>query len=412
MSFVDRVKRAFGDKTETKAISLSSDDALELFGSVPTIAGPSINATTALRVPAVFSSVALISGAAGSLPAKVFRRALGGKRTHLDHPAYRLVHDEANEWTSAGQLRTQLTVDALLHGNGFAIVDRTSEGTPFSLRRLAPGSVQCRHEDDGEPFYLVQVKGKNQQRLSFRDVLHLPAPLGLSPITAGKEAIGIASVLERHAAQLFASGARPAGVISNESPAGGESGSKAIAGIIKQWRAWQSQSNGNPLILDSGWKYSQEAMTSVDAQFIESRKFQLQEIARLFRVPPSMLFDLDKSSYAKSEQAWQDFKTNTLEHWLDAWTWAYERVLLTPEERTDGLYIEFVIDSLLSADATTRATTYGQYRAMGAMTANEVRSGLNLPAMEGGDELNNPNITTPDKSETISDSRKPEEAAE
>ena len=134
-------------------------------------------------------------------------------------------------------------------------------------------------------------------------------------------------------------------------------------------------------------------MTSTDAQFLESRRFQIEEIARLFRVPPPMLFDLQRATWSNSEEMFQQFLTMTLRPWLDAWAWAYARCLLSADERRLGVYVEFVIDDLLTANAATRATVYGQYRAMGAMNANEVRNGLNLPHVAGGDTFANPNIT-------------------
>jgi HK97 family phage portal protein len=393
---VKELKRWIRGETEQKSVSLSDPDALGIFGVTPTIAGPSINAATALRVPAVFSAIALASGAIGSLPAKVFLAAAdqGGKRAAKDHPAYRLVHDEANDWTSAGELRGQLTADALLHGSGYAFANRVN-GRVIEFIRLDPRSITVKiDEASGEPSYVHRVDTR-ERTYSFRDILHIAAPLGVSPISAGKEAIGLASVLERRAAQLFGSGARPSGILSQEKGlgAGADGGQQRVNNLRKAWRAWQSGNSSDPLILDEGLTYTQAEMTSTDAQFLENRRFQIEEIARLFRVPPPMLFDLERATWSNSEEMAQQFLTLTLRPWLDAWEWAYARVLLSAEERAEGYYVEFILDDLLSANAATRATTYAQYRAMGAMTANEVRSGLNLPAMPGADTLDNPNIT-------------------
>ncbi|MEO9335967.1 phage portal protein [Mesorhizobium sp. SB112] len=401
MSIIESVKTAIGIDTEKKSVPLTNPFALEIFGAAPTIAGPSINATTALRVPAVFSAIVLLSGAIGSLPAKLFcrhvsdeRSGTGGKRTANDHPAYRLIHDEANEWTSAGEFRRALTTDALLHDHGFAHVGRNFAGRPVLFTRLDPRSITIRFDEiSGEPSYIQRDAKNREQVFSFRDILHISSPLDLSPIKAGREAIALSSVLERHAAQLFGSGARPSAILSKEGKAGADNGATVIANIKKAWRNWQSNGNNDPLILDDGWKYDPATMTSTDAQFLENRRFQLEEIARLFRIPPPMLFDLTRATWSNSEEMAQQFLTLTLRPWLEAWEWAYARVLLSPEERADGFYIEFVLDDLLSANAATRATTYGQYRAMGALTANEVRSGLNLPAIAGADKLDNPHIT-------------------
>lgn len=412
MRVVDQFKRFWKGPTESKSVGLNSPDAFELFGAFPTIAGPSINAATAIRVPAVYSAIALVSGAIGSLPAKVFRAVdQGGKRAAKDHPAYRLVHDEANDWTSASQLRAALTADALLHGDGYAFANRVN-GRVIEFIRLDPRTITVKLDDaSGEPTYVQRDHKGRERSFHYLDILHLASPLGVSPITLGKEAIGLASVLERHAAQLFGRGARPSAILSKESKAGGsEAGTTVIRNIKSAWRNWQEAGAADPLFLDDGWKYDPATMTSTDAQFLENRRFQIEEIARLFRVPPPMLFDLTRATWSNSEEMFQQFLTLTLRPWLDAWEWAYARTLLTADERADGHYVEFVIDDLLTADAATRATTYGQYRAMGALTANEVRAGLNRAPISGGDTLDNPNIT-PGKPVGRNDNRPREEAA-
>ncbi|RWD80604.1 MAG: phage portal protein [Mesorhizobium sp.] len=366
-----------------------------IFGAQNTVAGPAINATTALRVPAVYSAIVLITGTIGSLPAKVFEAAASGRRTAKDHAAYRLVHDEANEWTSAGALREQLTADALLHDHGFALANRVNDRV-VEFNRLDPRSVTIKADEiTSEPVYEVR-EGTRIRRHDYRDILHISAPLGLAPIKAGREAIGLAVTLEAHAAKLFGNGARPSAVIWNENPAGGngDGGAKTISNMRTAWRqTFGAGNNGDPLFLDGGWQHRQVALTSVDAQFAEMRTEQVVEIARLFRIPPHLLFELSRATWSNAEEMFQSFLTLTLRPWLDAWEWAYARVLLTPEERAAGYYVEFVIDDLLTANAATRALTYQQYRAMGAMTANEVRAGLNLAPKDGGDVLSNPNIT-------------------
>jgi len=395
---------------ETKSISLIDPLAFELFGAVTTTAGPSITAATAIRVPAVYSAIALISGAIGSLPAKVFETADSGKRTSKNHPAYRLVHDEANPWTSAGQLRAKLTIDALLYDHGYAVAVRVN-GVVKEFVRLDPRTVTIKTDAaTGEPFYEVQnATGKRTYR--FEDILHISAPLDVAPIKAGREAIALASILERCASQLFANGARPSGVLTKEAKAGSsaDNGASVITNIKKAWRAWLANSNGDPLILDNGWTYNQATMTSTDAQFAEMRVEQTNEIARVFRVPPHLLFELSRATWSNAEEMFQSFLTLTLRSWLDAWEWAYARCLLTADERAAGYFVEFVIDDLVTANTETRAETYAKYRAMGVLTANEVRAGLNREPLDGGDELSNPNITpgrsaaNDSKYETVSD---------
>nr|WP_184702506.1 phage portal protein [Aminobacter aganoensis] len=388
------VKKSLGYGSEQKALPLSDPAIAELFGVIPSASGVAVTASTALRVPAVLQAVRLISETVGSLPCKLYREEGDSKEAAKD-TAYKLTHNRANDWTSAGQLRVDLTADALMHGAGYAQVARTSDDRPFELHRLAPGTVQRRFEDDGEPFYLVQQANNRQVRLSYRDVLYLPAFGCASPITLGKEAIGVAMVLERHASQFFGSGARPSGVISNEGKAlgGDDSGAKTIGNILKSFRNWRQSANGDPLILDGGWKFDQPAMTSTDAQFLENRLEQVREIARIFGVPPHMLYELSRATWSNAEQMAASFLQLCLRPWLDRWQDAYATVLLTDDER-DDLYFEFVIDDLQRADAAGRAEIFGKLVAMRAMTPNEVRAAMNLPAIAGGDELANPYTTT------------------
>lgn len=405
------LKAKFGGVTDQKSVTLSDPLALEIFGITPTISGASVTPATALRVPSVYSAIALIAGATGALPAKVFAAEDGGKRTAHDHPAYRLVHREANDWTSAGELRARLTADALLYNQGgFAYANRVN-GRVIEFIRLDPASVTVKADKTtGEPIYEAR-DGNRVRTYPYTEILHIRAPLDLAPINAGREAIALASVLEQHAARLFAGGARPSSVIEKDNKFGGSDGGvTSIANVRKMYRAWRANDATEPLILDDGLKLKPVTMTSVDAQFLEMRIEQVNEIARVFRVPPHLLFELSRATWSNAEEMFQSFLTLTLRSWLDAWEWAYARVLLSPEERAAGFYVEFVIDDLLTANAATRATVYAQFRSMGAMTANEVRAGLNLAPLAGGDTLANPNIT-PGTSATVADLPAKKEAA-
>ena len=379
--------RLFG-KPETKALTLTDPAAFDLFGMSPTATGIYVSGNSALRVPAVACAVALISETIGAMPAKV--HLSDTKEAAKDHAAYKIIHDEANEWTSAGQLREDLTIDALLTGSGYAYVTRLSDGTPFELHRLDPSTVKADHEPDGEPFYIVQTADQGQRRYSYRDILHVQPFGGVSPITLGREAIALSLAFEGHIASLFANGARPSGIIKSDKMLDVEAKKK----IAASWFNTHAGRNaGGTAILDEGMTYDQLSMTLADAQFAENRLEQIREIARVFRVPPTMLFELTRGTWSNTEEMARQFYAITLKPWLTSWAWAYSRVLFTPEERT-AFYVEFVTDDLLTTNAAARAAAYGQYRSMGAMTANEVRSGMNLSPHADGNSLANPYTTS------------------
>ncbi len=386
------IKNTLGVGVEKKALSLTDPGIEDVFGVIPVASGVSVTASSAMRVPAVLQAVRLISETAGSTPLKLYRDQDGSKEAAKDHPAYRLVHDRANEWTSAGQFRTELTADALLYGAGYAVVDRASDGRPIFMRRLLPGSVQRRFEDHGEPFYLVTDASNRQVRLSFRDVLYLPSFLDTSPVALGKEAIGLAMILERYGAEFFRNKAMMKPMLTVKPGASDDQTKTRLTNIMRSFKRANADQN-MPVMITSEIKDTNLTMTSTDAQFIENRLEQINEISRIFSVPPTMLYQLDRGTWSNTEQMAAGFLQLCLRPWLDKWQDAYATVLLTDDERDDH-YFEFVIDDLQRADAAGRAEIFGKLVAMRAMTPNEVRAAMNLPAMEGGDELANPYTTT------------------
>jgi HK97 family phage portal protein len=390
---VSSAKKALGFPVEQKAYSLNSSDFAEIVGLRSTYSGVNIGGKSALYVPAVLQAVRLISETIGSLPCKVYHETEAGKLPAKDHSAYRIVHKRANEWTGAGDLRTRLTADALLHGNGFAKVVPFEDGRPFELHRLKPGKVTILEDDvTGAPVYRVQEAGGSRD-YPHTEILHIPSFLSTSPITFGKEGIGLAAILERHGAQFFGSGARPTGIITNEKPQGSENGKKTADNIRASFREWQRDASGDPLVLDNGWTYNAPVMTSTDAQFLENRLEQVREIARIFGVPPTMLFELTRGTWSNTEQMGAQFLQLCLRPWLDRWTDAMTTVLFSEDEQEDH-YFEFVTDDLMRADAASRTTNMTALVTNRIMTPNEVRAILNMPPLPGGDELTNPHTTS------------------
>ncbi|SMG45152.1 phage portal protein, HK97 family [Paracoccus sp. J56] len=368
---------------EQKAVTPAAPDLSHLFGITLTRSGVPITAQTALRVPAVNCAIGLISEGCGNLPFKLYDRET--REAQKDHPAYKLIHGEANPWTSAEELREQLTRDAMLTGHGFAQVVRNGIGQPLELHRIDPGAVSIETDDYGEPFYRIRLKGGGETVLPYTDVLHISTLDGVSPIAHAREAIGLTLAAEQHLGDWFAQSGRPSGYIGFEGGLQPAEAEKIVAG-------WGQLKSGSTAILDRGAKYHPLSTSNTDAEFFDNRVEQIREIARAFRVPPTMLFELSRGTWSNTEQMGQQFLTLTLRPWLKRWQAAYARVLLSPEERK-GLYIEAETKDLMSVSFAEQATAYSQYVAMRAMTPNEVRAGLNLPPMKGGDELLNPYIT-------------------
>ena len=311
-------KFGFGS-VEQKSVSFSDPGINALFGMYPTSSNIDVSSESAMRVPAVLCAVTTISEKIGDLPAKVFSN--GTKETAREHPAYKLVHDAANDWTSAAQLRVDLTTDALLQSNGYALVIRSDDGRPLELHRLDPGKVQCKHDNDGTPFYLVSVD-RGQTRYEYTDMLHIRPFGGVSPIVLGREAIALSIAFERHIASHFANGGRPSGVITSKKSLDAEAKRK----IAASWFTTHSGVNaGGTAILDEEMAYEQLSATLADSQFAENRLEQIREIARVFRIPATMLGELTRGTWSNTEQMSRQFYVVCLQPWLTAWAWAYCR---------------------------------------------------------------------------------------
>lgn len=362
--------------------------------------GVSVNADVAMRVPAVNAAVTLITTSVGTLPCKVYRQVDDGKEVATDHAAYALVHDEGNDWQSAGKVRELITVDAIMHGDGYGFVNKAGN-KPVEILHLPRSNVAVEYLDSGEPRYRV---GKTLYKPD--QIIHVQSPsidgkTGLGLIRAGREAIGLAVLLERTSARLFKNNSRPGGVLSFK----GQLRTSTVERIGAAWKAAHGGDNsGGVAVLDQAGEYRPVSFTSVESQHQEQRNFSIGEISRLTRVPITMLQELSKGTFSNTEQQALQFLQLCLLPWLKAWTDAYRRTLLTKEERA-GHSIEFVVEDLLRADTQARAAAYAQFRSAGVMTANDVRRKENLPALPDGDSLSSPYTTA---GRPASDNQKPE----
>lgn len=385
---------ALGLSVEQKAYSLNSIDFADLIGVRPTHSGVNLNGQSALYVPAVLQAIRLISETIGSIPCKLHRKT--AEEEAEDHSAHRIVHKRANEWTGSRDLFTRLTDDALSYGSGYALVTRV-DGRPFELHRLKPGTVTALEDSlTGAPVYRVSRPNGGSVDYPFIDILRISSFRDTSPIVFGKEAIGLATILERDAAQFFGSGRRAAAKLTNESkvlPENPQTAAVTVGNILKTYRSWQSDANRDPLLLDGGWKHESETMTSTDAQFLENRVFQIDEIARIFGVPPHLLFNLDRATWGNAETMGATFLQLCLRPWLDRWQDALATVLLSEDEQDDH-YFEFVVDDLMRADAASRTANQAALVTNRIMSPNEARAILNLPPHPGGDDLINPHTTS------------------
>lgn len=364
----------------------------ELFGAMPATSGVSVTPQNAMRSPAVRAAVEAISEAIGTLPVHVYKRDGEARERARDHAAYKLLHDDANEWTPATGFKEQLTRDALLHGNGYAFINRDRDGKPLEFIRLHPTAVSVELDKiTSEPVYRLS-DGTNHRLLDRRDVFHIAAPSidgvsGASPVQQCKEAIGVNIAIERHVARLFANHGRPSEAIVLPN----KFNTEALAKIKASWRSMIE--TGMPAFLEEGTDYKQLTFTSADAQTLELWQHSVLEICRAFRVPPHLVFELGRATWGNAGEMGAAFLRFTLDRWIKAWQGEIRLKLIAPEDR-DTFYAEFMVDDLLRSDLAARADAYGKLIAARVLNPNEVRAMENRAPYEGGDEFANPNITT------------------
>lgn len=376
-----------------------------------TSSGKYVTERSAMQMTAVYCCVRILSEAVASLPLQFYRYTDdGGKEKAVEHPLYFLLHDEPNPEMTSFIFRETLMTHLLLWGNAYSQIIRNGKGEVVALYPLIPDRMKVDRDEHGRLYYEYTVydsddvdgrKGTNKVgrtvRLQPHDVLHIPGLgfdglVGYSPIAMAKNAIGLAIATEEYGSKFFANGAAPSGVL--EHPGTIKDPSK----VRESWQAtFGGSGNANKIaVLEEGMKYTPISISPEQAQFLETRKFQIDEIARIFRVPPHMIGDLEKSSFNNIEQQSLEFVKYTLDPWVSRWEQAMVRALLTPDEKKK-YFFKFNVDGLLRGDYQSRMNGYATARQNGWMSANDIRELENLdriPAEQGGDlYLINGNMT-------------------
>ena len=361
-----------------------------------TTSGKTVTERSAMQMTAVYSCVRILSEAVAGLPLHLYRyKEDGGKEKALDHPLYRLLHDEPNPEMSSFVFRETLMTHLLLWGNAYAQVIRNGKGEVIALYPLMPNKMSVDRDENGRLYY-TYYRGSDEAMksrdfaviLQPSDVLHIPGLgfdglVGYSPIAMAKNAIGMAIACEEYGAKFFANGAAPGGVLEHPG---------TIKDPQRVRESWQStfggSGNANKIaVLEEGMKYTPIGISPEQAQFLETRKFQINEIARIFRVPPHMVGDLEKSSFSNIEQQSLEFVKYTLDPWVTRWEQSIQRALLSQGEKA-VYFAKFNLEGLLRGDYQSRMNGYAIGRQNGWMSANDIRELENLdriPAEEGGD---------------------------
>ena len=356
-----------------------------LFGE--TSSGKNVNERSAMRVTAVYACVRVLSEAIASLPLHLYKKiSRFGKEKAIEHPLYEILHNEPNPEMTSFVFRETLMSHLLLWGNAYAQIIRNGKGQILALYPLMPNRMTVDRDSNGEIYYKYftnESDNKNLKRLSQinikkEEIFHVPGLgfdglVGYSPIAMAKNAIGMAIATEEYGAKFFANGASPSGVL--EHPGNIKDPDK----LRESWnKLFQGSANSHKIaILEEGLKYQPIGISPNEAQFLETRKFQIDEIARIFRVPPHMVGDLDKSSFSNIEQQSLEFVKYTLDPWVARWEQAIHRSLLLKNEKKD-YFVKFNVDGLLRGDYQSRMNGYATGMQNGFLSPNDIRSLENM----------------------------------
>ncbi len=365
-------------------------------------AGVTVTSESARRIAAVWCAVRILSESVASLPVFVFRRRPDGKGKDRqpDNPLHRLLHDQPNPWQTSFEWREMQQGHLTLRGNAYSEIVYDRRG---GIRMLVPRHpdrmrvYDLSHESIGDqPLVYEYTPARGPSRFLFADeVLHLKGLsddgfVGLSPIQEFRETLGLSIGTETYAAKYFGNYANPGGVLTHPKNLSKD----AVTRLRAQWEQKQSGiENAHKLVvLEEGLSWTAIGVKPQDSQLLESRKFSVTEIARIFRIPPHLLADLERATFSNIEQQSIEFVMHTLRPWLVRWEQRLALALLTPQERRDGLFIEFNVDGQLRGDIKSRYGAYAVGRQWGWLSPNDVRALENMNPRDdaGGDAYHEP----------------------
>ena len=353
-----------------------------LFGK--SISGATVNEISAMRISAVYSCVRILAESIAALPLHVYEYRDGGKKRAIEHPLYFLLHDAPNDEMTSFTFRELLMTQLLLYGNCYLQIVRGTSyrdfGQVIGLYPLKPDRMTIERDDKGQIIYkYTPTTGENAHMtksatitLQRQNVLHIPALgfdglIGYSPIAMARNAIGVAMACEEFGARFFENDARPSGILKHPGTI------KNPDKLRESWQtAFSGENHGKTAVLEEGVEYETISIPPDDAQFLDTRKFQIAEIARIFRVPLHLLNDLDRATFNNITQLSLEFVMYTLTPWLVRLEQGFNKALFSRSER-GRFFVKFSVEGLLRGDYETRTNGYRAALQSGWMNVNEVR---------------------------------------
>lgn len=348
------------------------------------LSGSMVTQDTAMKVSAVYACVQVLAQTVGTLPLFLYQRDNNNKKSKAkEHPLYRTLHDTPNPFQTSVEWREMMMGHLALRGNAYSRILIGKAGTP-TLIPLNSGCMESKLI--GDQIIYQYKKGTEQTDYRQDQILHIKGLsndgiVGISPIGMARESIGLAMATEEFGAKWFNNFARPGGVLEHP----GKLSDPAKEYLSKSWKKMHAGLNNahSVAILEEGLKWSQVGMNADDAQFLQTKQYQVTDIARIFRVPPHMIGDLSRSTFSNIEQQSIEFVTHTIRPWLVRWEQSLSKALLSARDIEAGYYIEFQVDGLLRGDITSRYNAYAIGKNNGWFSANDIRELENMNPLPG-----------------------------
>jgi len=344
---------------------------LGIFGH--TVSGANINETTALTISTVYACTYKIASTVASLGLEVYEKSGREIQPANVHPAYDVIKHRPNEYQTAYEFWETIVSMAVLHGCGYALIERDNRGYVTNLIGLDYYDVD-RKFVNGQPVFSV----KNVGMVQAENMLEICNLQRKSPIRLHRENLGLAKAAEEFGAEYFGSGGQMTGILSSDQPL-----RKEQMDIIQgSWNSAARQAGTK--LLPFGFKYSRISISPDEAQFIETRKFQAEEICRIFSVPPTLVQLESQTTYNNVEQQNLQFARHTISPWAKRIEQEIDRKLIQSRERPQ-IYSKFLLNDLYRGDMQSRASFYTQMLQNGVLNINEVREREDLNPTDGGD---------------------------
>lgn len=375
------------------AITQSSELAKLIVGSSSS-AGVMVNPETAMRLSAVYACVRVLSESIAQLPLILYERSGDRKDRAMAQKLYSLLHDAPNNFQTSFEFRETKMAHLCLRGKAYSYINRSVTGEILELLPMHPDRIELKQSKDYSISYIFTDFDNNKIPLRQDQVFRLTGMSfdgvnGISPITHQRESLGISIATDQHTARTFKNGAKMTGILKHPNTFK----DKEVRDRVKA--SWDESASGENAystpVLEDGLDWMPVTMSNKDAQYIESRKFNIEEIARIFRVPPHKIGHLENATFSNIEHQGLEFVTDSLVPWLVRWEQAIKRDLLTPAQRK-RYFAEFLVDGIMRGDSAARAAYYNSMWNMGAMSPNEIRTKENMNPRndDGGNEYVKP----------------------